>query len=113
MTAALEHIFPIDPPTFLVAVPHACADVDNVCVELRAGGFDAITADTVMLQGHAASTTDIAAGYCTGTPLRAAIEARGDLPETTELVARELTARLGSGAVTGQMSAHVFEATLA
>jgi hypothetical protein len=111
MTAALDRVFAVDPPTFLVAIPHGCADIDTVRAELRAGGFGSTTADTVTLEGHAASAADIATGYCTGTPLRAAIEARGDLAATTSAIAGEMEAQLGAGAVTGRMSAHVFKAS--
>jgi SAM-dependent methyltransferase len=51
-----------------------------------------------------------AAGYCTGTPLRNAIEARDDLTASTALIADQMTARLGPGSVTAKMTAHIIEA---
>jgi SAM-dependent methyltransferase len=111
LVAGLERAFPDDPPTFMVAVPHGYADLDIVVSDLRAGGLDCVTVESVTLEGHAASAADLAVGYCTGTPLRPAIEARGDLVATTAVVAKEMEVRLGAGAVTGWMTAHVIEAT--
>ena len=111
LVAGLERAFPEDPPTFMVSVPHGYADVDVVVTDLDAGGLDCVAVESVTLEGRAASAADVAAGYCTGTPLRPAIEARGDLATTTAVVAREMEARLGAGAVTGRMTAHVIEAT--
>jgi SAM-dependent methyltransferase len=110
LVAGLERAFPRDPPTFMVAVPHGYADVEVVVADLNAGGFRCTAAESVTLEGRAASAAEVAAGYCTGTPLRAEIEARGDLAATTAVVASEMEARLGAGAVTGRMTAHIVEA---
>jgi SAM-dependent methyltransferase len=111
LVAGLERAFPDDPPTFMVSVPHGYADLDIVVGDLRAGGFDCVAVESVTLEGRAASAADLAVGYCAGTPLRPAIEARGDLAATTAMVTIEMEARLGAGAVSGRMTAHVFEAT--
>jgi SAM-dependent methyltransferase len=111
LVAGLERAFPDDPPTFMVTVPHGYADIDVVVADLAAGGLDCMTVESVTLEGRAASAADLAAGYCTGTPLRSEIEARGDLAGITAVVAQEMKARLGHGAVTGRMTAHVIEAT--
>ena len=110
VVAALERAFPDDPPTFMVSVPHACADPDGVIEDLRNGGLECVAWEALTLEGHAATAADVAAGYCAGTPLRAEIEARGDLAATTAIVAAEMEARLGTGPVTGRMTAFVFEA---
>ena len=112
LVAGLERALPEDPPTFMVSVPHGCADVDRLVADLRAGGLACKTVASVRLEGRATSAADLAAGYCTGTPLRQAIEARADLEATITVVAREMEARLGSGAVSGRMTAHVIEAYL-
>src|SRR5204863_2486935 len=39
LVAALESVFPDDPPTFMAAVPHGYADPDVVAADLAAGGF--------------------------------------------------------------------------
>jgi SAM-dependent methyltransferase len=111
LVAGLERAFPEDPPTFMVSVPHGYADVDVVITDLRAGGLDCVAVESVTLEGRASSAAGVATGYCTGTPLRPEIEARGDLATITAVVAREMEARLGAGAVTGRMTANVFEAT--
>jgi SAM-dependent methyltransferase len=111
LLAGLQRAFPEDPPTFIVSIPHGYADVDAAVVDLGAGGLRSVAVESVTLEGRAASAADVAAGFCTGTPLRAEIEARGDLAGTTAIVAREMETRLGSGAVTGTMTAHVIEAT--
>jgi ubiquinone/menaquinone biosynthesis C-methylase UbiE len=108
---ALRRVFPDDPPTFLASVPHGYADPEVIVSDLRTAGFQHVTVETVTFEGIAQSAADIAAGYCTGTPLRAAIETRADLHTTIAVITKELQARLGTGAVTGRMSAYVIEAT--
>ena len=90
-----QRAFPDDPPKFLLSVPHGYADLDVVVADLMEGGFEPVSAETVTLEGQAASAADLAAGYCNGTPLRAEIEARGDLAAATVIVADELERRLG------------------
>src|SRR3954447_11074794 len=109
--AALERIFPADPPTFLARTPHGYADPDRIVADLRAGGLRCRELHTVTLRGQARSVADLATGYCTGTPVRAEIVDRGDLTTTTSTVVRELEAELGRGPITVGMTAHVVEAT--
>jgi hypothetical protein len=47
--------------------------------------------------------------YCEGTPLRNEIEARDAtrLTEATEVAAKEMAQRFGSGAVDGKIQAHI------
>ena len=103
-------MFPDDPPTFMTAVPHGYADVDLLAADVTAGGLRCVSITPVTLDGTAASTADLAAGYCAGTPLRAEIAARGDLATATAAVAEEMTTLLGAGPVTGAMTAYVVEA---
>jgi SAM-dependent methyltransferase len=110
VTAALGHVFPGDPPTFLTDVPHGYFDLDQVAADLAAGGLECVSAAPVTLEGHACSAADIAAGFCTGTPLRAEIEARGELAACTARVAGQMTARFGPGPFTAKMTAYVIEA---
>ncbi|EWM11385.1 class I SAM-dependent methyltransferase [Kutzneria sp. 744] len=111
LVAALVEVFPDDPPTFMGTVPHGYADVDRVVSDLEAGGMRCVAVDSVTLEGHAESVAGLAAGYCTGTPLRAEIQARGDLADTTAAVADRMVSMLGEGPVVGRMAAHVVEAT--
>jgi SAM-dependent methyltransferase len=110
LAAGLAHVFPGDPPAFVVAVPHGYCDLGQVAADVAAGGLECASATPVTLVGHAASAADVAVGFCTGTPLRAAIEARGDLAAYTARVADQMTARLGPGPVTAKMTAYVIEA---
>jgi SAM-dependent methyltransferase len=110
LVAGLRRMFPDDPPTFLESVPHGYPDLDVVVADLQAGGLRCTVAEAVTVEGHAASATDLARGYCLGTPLRAEIAARGDLGAAVTAVADELAARLGDGPLTAPMTAHVVEA---
>lgn len=110
LISALERVFPDDPPSFVVAVPHGYHDQDRVREDLSAAGLTCVSAEVVTLTGTAPSAAEVAVGFCTGTPLRAAIEARGELRAATDLVAEEMTATLGTGPVTVRMEATVFTA---
>ncbi len=110
LLAGVQRAFPDDPPAFMVAVPHGYPDLDQITADLAAGGLACFSAETVTLEGHAASAADIAIGFCTGTPLRMAIESRGDLAATTAVVSAEMTKLLGPGPVTARMTAYVIEA---
>jgi len=111
VVAALEHLFPDDPPRFLQSVPHGYADLAVIVADLQAGGLEPVSAETLALEGQMASAVDLATGYCTGTPLRAQIEARGGDPAAAiVVVAEELERRLGAGPVAGRMTAHFVEA---
>jgi SAM-dependent methyltransferase len=111
LVAVLERAFPEDPPTFMVSVPHGYADPETVVADLAGAGFRCVSVERVTRSGHAPSAAEVAAGYCKGTPLRAEIEARGDLETVTAVVASGMEARLGTGPVTGTMTAYLFEAT--
>jgi SAM-dependent methyltransferase len=111
LTAALERIFPTDPPTFLARTPHGYADPDRIVADLLAGGLRCRELHVVTLRGRTESVAGLATGYCTGTPVRAEIVDRGDLTATTAAVVRELEAQWGRGPTTIGMTAHVVEAT--
>jgi SAM-dependent methyltransferase len=110
LVAGIKRAFPDDPPTFVATVPHGYFDLDQVVADLAAGGMGDLSAEAVTLDGHADSAAGVAAGFCTGTPLRIEMAARGDLEAGTRAVAAEMTARLGDGPVTAPMTAYVVEA---
>jgi SAM-dependent methyltransferase len=110
LVAGVERAFPADPPTFVAAVPHGYPDVGQVTADLAAGGLEVVAAESVTLTGQAESAADVAAGFCTGTPLRMAIESRGDLAAASAAVGEEMTARLGAGPVSAEMLAYFIEA---
>ena len=71
-------LFPDDPPSFLPRTPFGYHDRDRIEDDLRAAGFAEVEIETVVL----ASKVDAggaALGLTHGSPLRAEIEARGDL----------------------------------
>jgi SAM-dependent methyltransferase len=110
LVAGIERAFPDDPPAFVAAVPHGYSDTGQAVADLAAGGLGCVSAESVRLDGRAGSAADVAAGFCTGTPLRLAIEARGDLTTTTAVVSDEMRTRLGDGPITASMTAYVIEA---
>ncbi|HEU5416555.1 MAG TPA: methyltransferase domain-containing protein [Streptosporangiaceae bacterium] len=110
LMAGVERAFPDDPPAFVAAVPHGYSDPDQAVADLAAGGLECVSAEWVTLDGHADSAAGVATGFCTGTPLRMAIESRGDLAAATAMVSQEMTARLGDGPVTAAMTAYAVEA---
>ncbi|PVZ04948.1 methyltransferase family protein [Actinomycetospora cinnamomea] len=110
LVEGLERALTGDVPAFLAQVPHGYADPQVVVGDLRGAGLEVESVETVTLEGRAASAADVATGFCTGTPLRGEIEARGDLDETTRLVAAHMTAVLGEGPVSAAMTAHVVQA---
>jgi hypothetical protein len=70
---------PAGPPQFFAGVPHGYAGVDVIRADLRAAGLQSVDLALVSRVGSSPQAADLAAGYCTGTPVRGAIEARGDL----------------------------------
>ena len=108
--AALAEHFPGDPPTFLARVPHGYHDEERVRADLALAGFGGVHVETVGRDCRAKSAADLARGYCRGTPLRAEIEARGDLKAATDAVAMALERQFGSGPVAGAMTALVVSA---
>jgi SAM-dependent methyltransferase len=106
---ALERVLGEAPP-FLAAVPHGHADPARVAADVRAGGLDVVSLETVTLPGRVDDPALVATGFCTGTPLRAQIAQHGDLAVLTGEVAAAVVDLLGPGPVTVDMSAHVVEA---
>jgi SAM-dependent methyltransferase len=107
---SLAVLFPADPPSFVVRVPHGYTDPDQISADFRAGGFTDVTVDTVSLTGHAASARSLATGFGLGSPLRFALQERGDVQELTRVLADEMEARLGPGPVSGGLGAFIVTA---
>ncbi|MFD4656999.1 cytochrome P450 [Kitasatospora sp. NPDC058444] len=81
-----------------------------MAADLTGAGFAGEDEQELTLQGRAASTADLATGYPTGTPVRAAVEEHGDGPAVRATVIEEMTARQGAGPVTAPMTTSVFRA---
>ncbi|MFH7594539.1 class I SAM-dependent methyltransferase [Streptomyces racemochromogenes] len=110
LQAGLERAFPADPPRFFPTVPHGYADPAVAAADLAAAGFAVEEQRELTLRGRSESIADLATGYLTGTPVRAAVEERGDGEAVRATVIEEMTARLGPGPVTAPMTAYVFRA---
>lgn len=113
VTQALAAVFPDDPPRFLARTPHGYHDVERICTDLKAAGFETISVDAVDGISKAPSPGHPAIAYCQGTPLRNEIEARdaSRLQEATKLAAEALALRFGRGAVEGRIRGFVIAAT--
>lgn len=113
VTAALETLFPADPPRFLARIPHGYHDPRAIARDLAAGGFMASPLiETVPMRSRATGPDIAAFAYCQGTPLRNEIEARdaSRLGEATGLAAEAIAKRFGRGAIEGKIQAHVVTA---
>jgi ubiquinone/menaquinone biosynthesis C-methylase UbiE len=103
----LASLFPADPPRFMARTPHGYNDVAAIRRDLAAGGFPEADIETVTARSVAATARDPAFAYCQGTPWRGEIEARGSLPEATDVCAQAIASRFGAGRVDGKIQAHV------
>ncbi|TMH57406.1 MAG: methyltransferase domain-containing protein [Betaproteobacteria bacterium] len=106
VTAALETVFPDDPPRFMARTPHGYHDKALIARDLAQGGFASTAVEAV---SRAESARVAAVAYCQGTPLRSEIEARdaSRLEAATDVAAREIATRFGDGSVEGRMRAHI------
>ena len=99
-----------DAPTFITRVPHGYTEPDQIRQDLEAAGLRPGRVDRVVLSGTTASARFLTEGFCLGTPLRFELEERGPLDRLTAALAEEMTSRLGSGPITGEMAAFVVSA---
>jgi SAM-dependent methyltransferase len=111
LTAALVQsltvLWPDDPPTFVVRVPHGYTDVSRIEDDLRAGGLLPESVERVVLQGTSPSARTLAEGFCYGSPLRFELEARGSLDELSATIADRMASILGEGPILGDLGAIV------
>ena len=110
VTAALETVFPADPPRFLARTPHGYHDRSVIERDLAPGGFTQPPQwATVAARSRAPSPREPAIAYCQGTPLRNEIEARGSswLATATDAATAALARRFGAHAVDGKIQAQV------
>jgi SAM-dependent methyltransferase len=108
--AALAEVLPVDTPDFLVRIPHGYADVGRIQADLRAGGLEPVEVERIVPRGSSPSAAVVAEGFCQGTPLRFALQDRGDLHDLTMRVAESLTRRLGDGPVEGDLGTYLVSA---
>ena len=114
ITTSLESIFPDDPPRFLARTPHGYHDVRVIEADLVKAGFSAAPMiETIAHRSRADSPEVPAIAYCQGTPLLNEIEERdaSRVAEATDVAARAIAARFGTGKVDGKISAHIVSVT--
>lgn len=107
LAACLAELIPDSPPDFLVRIPHGYHDRDRIRLDVAAGGLLVESFERLVLRGTAPSARVIAEGFCYGTPLRFALEQRGDIDQLTEALARRMTVRLGDGPIEGDLTGYV------
>ncbi|HQT75855.1 MAG TPA: class I SAM-dependent methyltransferase [Rhodopila sp.] len=110
--AALAAAFPNDTPSFLTRQMHGYADEDIIDNDLTAAGFTDAMYTTVDLPFQAPAS-DVALGYCLGTPLRIEIESRaGDaLERVMAQTAEALRSQFGSDMIRSAMRATIVSAS--
>jgi SAM-dependent methyltransferase len=110
VTAALESLFPSDPPRFLARTPHGYHAPATIIRDLQLAGYASPPQiDTVTARSKAESAQAVAIAYCEGTPLRNEIESRSEtsLQEATRIATAAVSQCFGTGPVEGKIQAHV------
>ncbi len=110
LVEGLADLFPDDAPDFVARIPHGYHDVDRIRADVSAGGLVVASLERVVLRGAVPSVRTLAEGFCYGTPLRFALQERGDLGQLTDALAESMTLRLGSGPVEDDLAAYVVSA---
>jgi SAM-dependent methyltransferase len=111
LVESIAAVMPDDPPDFVVRIPYGYHEPDEIERDVAAGGLRLERIERVVLGANAASARAIAEGFSGGTPLRFALEERGNLSTLTDRLAEEMTARLGSGPIEGSLAAYVVYAS--
>jgi hypothetical protein len=110
ITAALETIFPADPPRFLARTPYGYHDRQAIARDLDTGGFTAAPEFITLAAPSQADSPRIPAiAFCQGSPLRNEIEARDPtrLGEATDAATEAIAQRFGAASVDGKIQAHI------
>lgn len=110
LVASLTAMFPDDPPSFVVRIPHGYADPERIRADLAAAGFGSVEVERTVLRGRAPSAETLAEGFALGTPLRFVLRDRGGVDELGRRLGEEMTARLGEGPVEGDLAAFLVTA---
>lgn len=107
---AVDKVLPVDPPQFIVRIPHGYFEHRLIAQDLAAGGFPAAPAmTTIARRSRAESPRAAAIAFCHGTPLRNLIEARdaARLADVVDAASGIIGERFGAGPIEGRIQAHV------
>lgn len=108
--AAIEPVFPDDPPRFLARTPYGYYDHSVIEQDLKNGGFIASPQiETIAARSRADSSRIPALAYCQGTPLKNEIETRdaSRLDEATDMASEAIAKQFGRDTVDGKIQAHI------
>lgn len=111
LVSGVAAALPVDPPDFLMRVPHGYTDAGRIRADVEAGALQIAAIERVTLRGHAPSAQVLADGFCRGTPLRFALQARGSLEALTLEIGAAMTRALGGGVVESDLLAMTVTAT--
>ncbi|HEY0167273.1 MAG TPA: class I SAM-dependent methyltransferase [Jatrophihabitans sp.] len=106
---SLAAVLPGDLPDFVVRVPHGYGDPVRITADLHTGGLVVDSIERVVLRGRSTAQA-LAEGFCLGTPLRFALQERGELEGLTRSLREEMITRLGDGPVEGDLAAYLVSA---
>jgi SAM-dependent methyltransferase len=110
LVAALAEVTPDDPPDFVVRIPHGYHDLGRIRQDVTAGGLTVQSIERLVLRGTAPSARVIAEGFSYGTPLRFALQQRGDVEALIDALAERMTRQLGHGPVESELAGYVVTA---
>ena len=110
LVACLREVLPPGPPPFIERVPYGYHDPDRITTDLRAGGFEDVEVERVVLHGAPTDPALLVEGICLGTPLRFELEQHGDLIALTGRLQDLMAARVGTDPVAGALAAYVVTA---
>ncbi len=111
-SATVASLFPQSPPNFMATLPHGYYDVEGIRKTLAEAGFEEIAAEVLPKRSRAPLAQEAAMAYCQGTPMRSEIEARDPtkLQLATDLTAKAIADKFGTGAIDAGIQAIVFTA---
>ncbi|MEQ9813595.1 MAG: class I SAM-dependent methyltransferase [Azospirillaceae bacterium] len=109
---AAASLFPDDPPRFLSQGPYCYHDLDRVRADLTQAGWEAFEIETLTETVEAPSAQFVAAAFCHGTPLKAAIVERDEclLEDFAARVDADVEQRCGKAPTRHQIAYHMITA---
>ncbi len=105
---SVASVFPDDPPRFFDRTPYGYHEHRRIADDVTVAGFASPpTFERHSYTCRAATAQDVAAAFCTGTPLRSEIEQRrpGGLADVVGVVTEAVAQRFGRSDLEGRISA--------